>query len=104
MQKEETECMIELDEGTEADGRRLLTTAFGAAGPGADADDIARGADLLRQVRRRTARQRRTRRALVPAGAVTALAGAAAAAVTLTATVASAPSAAAAVTAAAAKT
>lgn len=97
------EHMTEIDGQAEADGRRLLTAAFETTGPGDGADGFATGAELLRQVRRRTSRQRRTARALVPAGAVTALGAAAGAAVTLTATVASAPSAAAAVTAAAGK-
>jgi hypothetical protein len=86
----------------EAEGRRLLLAAFDAAGD--EADGLA-GAELLRAVRRRTSRRRRTMRALVPAGAVTALAGAVAAALALTVTtsVATAPSAFAAVTAAAAR-
>lgn len=94
------EQMVDIDERAEGDGRRLLAVAFSTAPAG----DGQAGAELLRQVRRRTSRRRRTMRALVPAGAVTALAGAAAVVVTLTATVASAPSAFAAVTAAAAKT
>lgn len=97
------EQMMEVDAQAEAAGRALLRAAFEGARPGDD-EALAGGAELLRRVRRRTSRRRRTMRALVPAGAVTALAGAAAAAVTLTATVASAPSAFAAVTAAAAKT
>jgi len=105
MREEEMEHMLELDEPAEAQGRRLLTAAFETTGAGLDGvGDFAAGSELLRAVRRRTSRRRRTMRALAPAGAVTALAGAAAVAVTLTATVASAPSAAAAVTAAAAKT
>jgi hypothetical protein len=94
------ENVQEIDLQAEADGRRLLATAFETA---ADRDGLPDGAELLRQVRRRTIVRRRTR-SLVPAGAVAALAGAAAVAVTLTATVATAPSASAAVTAAAAKT
>ena len=99
----------DLDAVTEAEGRRLLATAFETvpagpllAGNGLAGNGLA-GAELLRRVRRRTARQRRMR-TLVPAGAVAALGGAAALGVTLTATVAAAPSALAAVTAAAAKT
>jgi hypothetical protein len=104
----------DLNAVTEAEGRRLLATAFetvpagtllagnGLAGNGRAGNGLA-GAELLRRVRRRTARRRRAR-TLVPAGAVAALGGAAALGVTLTATVADAPSALAAVTAAAAKT
>jgi hypothetical protein len=104
MQEEPMEHVQEVDACAEAEGRRLLTTAFetAMAGDGLAGSGMA-GAELLRRVRRRTSRQRRAR-ALVPAGAVAALGGAAALAVTLTATVASAPSAFATVTAAAAKT
>jgi hypothetical protein len=99
------EHMVDVSVQAETEGRQLLLAAFDAAGAGGNgASDAVAAADLLRAVRRRTSRRRRTMRALVPAGAVTALAGAAAVAVTLTATVASAPSAAAAVTAAAVKT
>ncbi len=91
----------ELDGCDEAEGRRLLATAFETAPVGA-----APAGELLRRVRRvrRHGKTRRRMRLLVPAGAVAAVGGAAAAAVTLTATVAAAPSAFAAVTAAAAKT
>jgi hypothetical protein len=104
----------DLDAVTEAEGRRLLATAFETvpagtvlaghrlAGDGLAGDGPA-GVELLRRVRRQTSRPRRPR-ALVPAGAVAALGGAAALGLTLTTTVASAPSAFAAVTAAAAKT
>jgi hypothetical protein len=108
MQEEPMEHVQEVDGCAEAEGRRLLAAAFETAPVG---DGFAAGgsvgAELLRQVRRRTSARRRARtRVLVPAGAVAslALAGAVALAVTLTATVASAPSAFAAVTAAAAKT
>ena len=94
------EHVQEIDSHAEAEGRWLLATAFETSAPGHGLPD---GAELLRRVRQRTTVRRRTR-ALVPAGAVAALAGAAAVGVTLTATVASAPSAFAAVTAAAAKT
>jgi hypothetical protein len=92
--------VFEVDGCAEAEGRRLLTTAFETAPAGGG----LAGAGLLRQVRRQAVRSRRAR-VLAPAGAVAALGGAAAAlALTLTATVAGAPSAFAAVTAAAAKT
>jgi len=94
----------DIDGCAESEARQLLVTAFetAPAGDGLAGSGLA-GVELLRGLRRRTARQRRAR-ALVPAGAVAALGGAAAVAVTLTATVAAAPSAFAAVTAAAAKT
>jgi hypothetical protein len=107
MQEESMEQVQEVDGCAGAEGRLLLAAAFETAPLG---DGLAGsgpvGAELLRQVRRRTAARRRTRaRVLVPAGAVASLALAGAvAAVTLTATVAVAPSAVAAVTAAAAKT
>jgi hypothetical protein len=105
VQEEETEMehVREIDGLAEADGRRLLATAFETApvGEGLAGDGLA-GAELLRRVRRRSTARRARTRALVPAGAVAALGGAAALGVTLT--VASAPSAFAAVTAAAAKT
>jgi hypothetical protein len=88
----------DLDAGTEAEGRQLLTAAFETAPVG----EVLAG-DLLRGVRRRTTRRRRVR-ALVPAGAVTVTAGAVTAATLLTASVVDAPSAFAAMTAAAAKT
>jgi hypothetical protein len=94
----------DLNAFTEAEGRRLLAAAFESMpADSVPAGNGPGGAELLRRVRRRTARQRRAR-TLVPAGAVAALGGAVALAVTLTATVADAPSALAAVTTAAAKT
>jgi hypothetical protein len=105
LREEKMEDVQEVDGLEEAEGRRLLAAAFEAAPAGtALASNGSAGWELLHQVRRRTTRQRRRTRALVPAGAVAALGGVAAVAVTLTATVASAPSAFAAVTAAAAKT
>ena len=77
-----------LDGCAEAEGRRLLAAAFETAAGGDGSPRRPAGAELLRQVRRRTIGRRRRTRALVPAGAVDALGGAAAVAVTLTATVA----------------
>ena len=102
------EHLQDVDRRAETEARLLLAAAFETvpAGPGRADRELA-GAELLRQVRRRTSARRWTRpRVLAPAGAVAALAVAAAVALatTLTATVATAPPAAAAVTAAAAKT
>jgi hypothetical protein len=94
MQEEEMNTVHELDGCDEAEGQRLLATAFETVPVG----EVLAG-ELLRRVRRQDKTRRRVR-TLVPAGAV----AVAAVAVTLTATVAAAPPASAAVKAAAAKT
>lgn len=88
-----------LTASAEAEGRRLLMTAFETAPAG----NFAARADLAGRLRRASRRSRRAR-ALVPAGAAAALAGVTVAGLALTASVASAPSAMATVTTAAAKT
>jgi hypothetical protein len=75
----------------EAEGQRLLLTAFETAPVGDGlAGRAAFGGELLRSVRQRSRRARRMR-ALVPAGALLAAGGAGALAVTMTASVTTAP-------------
>ena len=75
----------------EAEGQRLLLTAFETAPVGDGlAGRAAFGGELLRSVRQRSRRARRMR-ALVPAGALLAACGAGALAVTMTASVTAGP-------------